>query len=596
MRVQWREAPNSRMGFFRHTFRMWLAFSALTALAACGGGGGGGGGNPAPANPPANPPANAAPQVNAGADQTIQLPTNSVTLSGSATDAPGSTLTYAWTSSPADGVTFSNAAAAETTATFAAAGTYTVTLSVSDGSLSGTDTAQIVVQPAASNAAPVVDAGADQSVELPVNSVTLTGTATDADSTSLTYAWTAEPAAGVTFADATAVATTATFTDAGTYVLTLAASDGAQSTSDTLQVVVSPAVYPAADTNETDPARGWAVATPADVGMDEALLAQARTRALEGGGAGAIVRRGRLVYSWGDIDVRYDVKSTTKSIGGIALGLAIDDGEVALTDLAQTHLPTFITTPPQRAENVATGWLDDITLLQLATHTAGFEKPGGYGLLVREPGTTWLYSDGALNWLADALTQAFAEDLSSVLTRRVWSVLGINTDDVQWRANALRPADATVYPDGIPRRELASGIVVNTNAMARVGLLFLRNGVWDGQPVLSQSFIDTVRAPRPELANVTIDDATNFPNATTNYGVLWWTNATGMLPNVPRDAYWAWGLGDSLIVVIPSLDLVIARTGNSPDVAGLPRWRNNWNGDYSVLAPFLDPIVQSVQQ
>ncbi|MEN9935542.1 MAG: gamma-glutamyltransferase, partial [Chloroflexota bacterium] len=59
------------------------------------------------------------------------------------------------------------------------------------------------------------------------------------------------------------------------------------------------------------------------------------------------------------------------------------------------------------------------------------------------------------------------------------------------------------------------------------------------------------------------------------------------LPNVPRDAYWAWGLGDSLIVVIPSLDIVVARAGSG--------WRAGWNPNYAVLQPFLDPIVSSVR-
>jgi hypothetical protein len=36
--------------------------------------------------------------------------------------------------------------------------------------------------------------------------------------------------------------------------------------------------------------------------------------------------------------------------------------------------------------------------------------------------------------------------------------------------------------------------------------------------------------------------------------VLWWTNKSGTMPNVPTDTYWAWGLGEELIVVIPSLD------------------------------------------
>jgi hypothetical protein len=59
---------------------------------------------------------------------------------------------------------------------------------------------------------------------------------------------------------------------------------------------------------------------------------------------------------------------------------------------------------------------------------------------------------------------------------------------------------------------------------------------------------------------------------------------------VPRDAYWSWGLHDSLIVVIPSLDLVIARAG--PTGTG---WKRVKGADhYEVLKPFLEPIAAAV--
>jgi CubicO group peptidase (beta-lactamase class C family) len=98
--------------------------------------------------------------------------------------------------------------------------------------------------------------------------------------------------------------------------------------------------------------------------------------------------------------------------------------------------------PPKR--NTSTGWLDQVTIVQLATHTAGFEKSGGYGALEFQPGTTWLYSDGGVNWLADVLTQVYGEDLNTLLFSRVWSPIGI-TDARQtpqgslfWRENAQR--------------------------------------------------------------------------------------------------------------------------------------------------------------
>lgn len=583
----------------------WGILNAGVALAmtACGGGGGGGSDPPAQ---PANPPVNAAPtNVQAGADQTITLPATSATLTGSATDdglpAPA-TLTYAWTASPA-GVTFSSTSTAATTATFAGAGTYTLTLTVSDGALSSTDTVQVVVN-AAAGSAPVVQAGADQTIELPLKA-SLQGSATD-DGTpappSLTYAWTGPT--GVTFDNAAAASTQASFSTAGSYELTLTASDGAAAGTDTVTVTVGPAMYPAADNDSDAVNHGWTrVAAAADVGMNQALLDTATTYAQSADApapaipsSGVIVRRGRIVHSWGDIDRRFDLKSTTKSIGGIALGLALDEAKFLLTDTAVTYLPS-IGNPP--VENVATGWLPQITIQQLATHTAGFRKPGGYIPLDFQPGTTWSYSDGGLNWLADLLTTVYARDLRDVLTERVWNVVGVsNTDDVVWRnqIDGLRPDPRPAPAPQVEYRELASGIIANANAMARVGLLFLRRGAWADQRIVSESFVDTVRTPVAANAGLALPDAANFPNATVNYGVLWWTNANGQLPNVPRDAYWGWGLGDSLIIVIPSLDLVIARAGPQVTTPTTGRtWNDSdWNGDYTVLAPFLEPIVQSV--
>jgi CubicO group peptidase (beta-lactamase class C family) len=335
------------------------------------------------------------------------------------------------------------------------------------------------------------------------------------------------------------------------------------------------------------PTTEWATASPADMNMQTAKLDAARDYSLIGGGSGLITRHGRVVYKWGDPAKIYTIKSATKSVGGIALGLALDDGRLKLTDSAQMHLPT-LGVPPQ--SNVATGWLDQITILQLATHTAGFEKDGGFAPLKFEPGTTWSYSDGGANWLADVLTQVYGEDLNSLLFSRVFAPLGITPDMLIWRDNSSR----TDKLNGVKRREISSGIDTNVDAMARIGYLFLRDGMWDGQRVLSESFVQLVHTVRPETKAATSADPQHDPTATVNYGVLWWTNTSGELPGVPRDAYWAWGLGDNLIVVIPSLDLVIARTGNNPDDPSLPQLRTERNSDYKVLAPLLTPIVESV--
>ncbi len=460
--------------------------------------------------------------------------------------------------------------------------------------------------PPPGNTAPTVEAGADQAITLPANSVNVEGTASDADNNTLTYAWTSAPADGVTFTNAAALATSVTFTDAGTYTLTLSVNDGTATSTDSLTVTVNPAVVgpPPGDPeiawpgphDGVDPNYGWLAVAPADVGMDSARLQEASDYALTGGGAGMVVRYGKLVHRWSDgatdINIRVDLKSTTKSIGSIAMGIALDRGLIALNDTAQSRYPNIgispgDPTPPDAA------WLSQITLQQLATHTSGFVKGGGPDVdLAHQPGTKWVYSDGGLNWLADTLTNVFQEDLNALLTREVWQPLDITNSDLQWRVPSAgvgaRPPIGTIQT-----REFASGIIANSNAMARIGLLFLREGMWKEQRILSESFVQTASTPRPETAAAELVDPTGFPGANTAYGLMWWTNANGQLPDVPRDAYWAWGLGDSLIVVIPSLDLVIARVGDHPD-SGVLRWRPSWDGNYEVLRPFLTPIAQAV--
>ena len=138
------------------------------------------------------------------------------------------------------------------------------------------------------------------------------------------------------------------------------------------------AIAPAAEF----PGEQWAKTTPAEARLDESRLNEARDYALTGGGSGFIVRGGKLVFAWGDPAQRYDLKSTTKSFGSAALGLAIMDGKIGLSDKARQHHPTFGASPDGTANNE---WLDEITILHLASQTAGFDKRGDSVTLLFKP-------------------------------------------------------------------------------------------------------------------------------------------------------------------------------------------------------------------
>ncbi len=200
----------------------------------------------------APPPTNQAPQVNAGDDQTITLPA-SANLSGTVTDDglpnPSGAVTITWSKDSGPGtVTFGNASAASTTATFGADGVYILRLTANDGALPASDTVQVTVNPAGgggSNQAPQVNAGTDQTITLPA-SANLSGTVTDDGLPNppgaVTVTWSKVSGPGtVTFGNASAVNTTASFSLAGPYVLRLSATDGALSASATVTVTVNPA-------------------------------------------------------------------------------------------------------------------------------------------------------------------------------------------------------------------------------------------------------------------------------------------------------------------------------------------------------------------
>ena len=105
------------------------------------------------------------------------------------------------------------------------------------------------------------------------------------------------------------------------------------------------------------PGADWADAKPGEFGLDSKKLVEAREYALSGAGSGIVIRGGRRLMAWGSQSKTYDLKSSTKSIGITALGLAIKDGKIRLEDRARKHHPT-LGTPPEG--NAKTGWLDEI--------------------------------------------------------------------------------------------------------------------------------------------------------------------------------------------------------------------------------------------
>jgi hypothetical protein len=168
-----------------------------------------------------------------------------------------------------------------------------------------------------------------------------------------------------------------------------------------------------------------------------------------------------------------------------------------------------------------------------------------------EPGTKMAYSNPGIAMLTYAVTASLRnaphEDVRTLLRERVMRPIGVPDDE--WSVGYGR----TPLVDGLPLVGSWGGGSYTARAAASVGRLMLREGDWDGWRLISA---DAVR-------QVTRDVGT--PG---NCGIGWWSNSDGSYPELPRDAYCGTGAGHQIVLVVPSLNLIAVRNGDTIATAG----------------------------
>jgi CubicO group peptidase (beta-lactamase class C family) len=336
----------------------------------------------------------------------------------------------------------------------------------------------------------------------------------------------------------------------------------------------------------------WQRTTPDAVGLDEAALAQAVAfavdhessmdrdigRALEeghfsepppinevigpvkdrAGPSGVIIRDGRIAAAWGDVE-RVDMTfSATKSYLSICAGLAFDDG--LIPDIQAPVRELVDDGGFDSPQNRSITWAQ---LLQLTSEWQGelwgkpdwidhnrdlSAKPGAGGRKgtrrdMRTPGTYWEYNDVRVNRLALALLRVFREPLPSVLKRRIMDPIGAS-DTWQWHGyrNSYVEIDGQRMQSVSGGAHWGGGLWISTLDHARIGLLMLNGGAWQGRQLLSNEWVKLSTTPC----------ALNR-----NYGLMWWLNAIGeQAPAAPRSSFFAKGVGSNIVWVDPDHDMV----------------------------------------
>jgi gliding motility-associated-like protein len=169
---------------------------------------------------------NQAPVANAGPDQTLTLPTNSVAINGAGSDSDGSISSYSWSQNSGPAATLNGQATATLNLTNLSEGTYVFTLTVTDNlGATGTDQVTVTVNPAAINQSPTVNAGADVTVNLPTTTANLTGTASDPDGAISSYLWEKISGGSVTLTNTNSATVSLSALAAGTYIFRLTVTD-----------------------------------------------------------------------------------------------------------------------------------------------------------------------------------------------------------------------------------------------------------------------------------------------------------------------------------------------------------------------------------
>ena len=282
-----------------------------------------------------------------------------------------------------------------------------------------------------------------------------------------------------------------------------------------------------------------------------------------------VVYKGQMIleqYAEGfDQTTRTRTWSTAKSIAATLLGMLVDAGELTLdSPLVIDWLPELEAPELDPRNQISLRHLLNMSSGLVPVDSLGQEYISGSGLgywagdstaqgarrrgLVRHPGSYWDYE----NYDTLLAIYAFRKLLDS--DENYWSFPRQRLLDPLGMTSTLLSVDR--FGDFV----LSSQVYTNARDLARFGLLHLNKGVWSGQRLISEDWVNFINSPAP---------------ATTNrdgqYGGHWWLVPKSRT-DVPKDAYATAGNRGQFVIVVPSEELVIVRRGLDYGKQGFDKW------------------------
>lgn len=268
--------------------------------------------------------------------------------------------------------------------------------------------------------------------------------------------------------------------------------------------------------------------------------------------AGLVIKNGYIVAQWGDIK-RVDMTfSVTKSFLSTTAGLALDKGLITnVNEKVRDYVwdGSFDGTHNSKITwehllNQSSDWSGTLFGLNDWADRPPREgnKTDWKNRVLNEPGTVYKYNDVRVNLLAYSLLQVWRQPLPVVLKEHIMDPINASKT---WRWYGYD--NSFINVDGVMMQSVSGGghhgggLFISAEDQARFGLLFLRNGRWKDQQLISEKWIQAARKPS---------------RANQDYGYMWWIN-NSKWKDVSPDIYYAAGFGGNYIVIDETNDLVV---------------------------------------
>ena len=295
------------------------------------------------------------------------------------------------------------------------------------------------------------------------------------------------------------------------------------------------------------PTENWLVSTPEEQGVNSEILLNMfefiRSSPTLDFHSIIIVRHSHIIteayWSPYNKNTTHNIKSASKSIISALVGIALEKNYLNnIEQKVSEFYPEYTNDSLKR----------NISLHDLLTMRSGFDWKEDAGpsafdlngwnkvLMKYKPGEVFEYNTALTHMMSAILTKACGESTKDFADQWLFKPLGIK--DYQWR----------ISKDGIYHG--GSDLFLTPRDMAKFGLLFLNNGIWNEKSIVPKEWVKKSTTMQVDIPK-DVDYAAGL-----KYGYWWW---------IQEKAYMAWGAGGQYIIVNPDLDLVVVFTANGFD-------------------------------